>query len=264
FNVKGVNVREKGWMEVYPYKIEENEIPDLEGKVKVKNVEIEEKFTQPPKRYTPASIISLLEKKNLGTKATRSSIIETLYNRSYVKDRAITATSLGISLINSLEKNCKIIIDEDLTRDIEKKLDCIRSSKNPGNEMKKVIEETKKAINKIGKEFEKNKEKIGKDLVDATTKLWEQERKDAELMICDKCKKGKLAIKYNRRDKRYFVACNNYPECKTTYSLPPNGVIKKTGKECEECGWPMLMLLRKGRKPWIFCFNPECESKKKD
>ena len=65
---------------------------------------IEEKETQPPKRYSPASIISELEKRNLGTKATRSSILETLYDRGYVKEKSIEATPLGISLIETLEK----------------------------------------------------------------------------------------------------------------------------------------------------------------
>jgi DNA topoisomerase-1 len=71
-----------------------------------------------------------------------------------------------------------------------------------------------------------------------------------------------LAITYSPRFKTHFVACNAYPECKTTYSLP-SGNIKKAGKVCESCGFPMLMRLAKGKKPWIFCFNKECESNKK-
>ena len=48
-----------------------------------------------------------------------------------------------------------------------------------------------------------------------------------------------------------------------TFSLPPNSLIKKTEKLCEACGWPMLMSIRSGKKPWIFCFNPNCEKNKK-
>ncbi len=262
FNAKGVEIEKKGWMSVYPYKIDENELPDMEGKAKIKNTNIEEKYTQPPKRYTPASIVSLLEKKNLGTKATRSSIIETLYNRKYIKDKSIKATSLGISLIDSLDKNCPIIIDEKLTRNFENHLEEIRNSKNPVKKEVDILEKTKKMIYKIGEDFEKNKEKIGKDLVEATTRLWEQEKKDNEIMACPICKKGTLTIKYNRGAKRHFVACDNYPDCKTTFTLPPNGLIKKTEKKCEACNWPLLMSIKKGKRPWIFCFNPECESKK--
>jgi len=77
-------------------------------------------------------------------------------------------------------------------------------------------------------------------------------------MECPKCKKGYLAINYSKKNRRYFVACDAYPDCENTFSLPPNGIIKKTNKVCEECGYPMLQRLSKGRRPWIFCFNPSC------
>jgi len=79
-------------------------------------------------------------------------------------------------------------------------------------------------------------------------------------MLCPVCKKGSLAITYSRKNRKFFIACNAYPECKTTFSLPPFGIFKKIDKACEKCSWPMLMSLRKGKKPWIFCFNPVCES----
>ncbi|MEK6906680.1 MAG: topoisomerase DNA-binding C4 zinc finger domain-containing protein, partial [Nanoarchaeota archaeon] len=75
-------------------------------------------------------------------------------------------------------------------------------------------------------------------------------------------KKGSLAITYSRKTKRQFVACDAYPDCKTIYSLPPNGLIKKSDKSCEKCGFPMLMALRKGKTPWFFCFNKDCETNK--
>jgi DNA topoisomerase-1 len=81
-------------------------------------------------------------------------------------------------------------------------------------------------------------------------------------MKCPKCGKGDLAINYSKKTRRAFVSCNAYPECKTIYSLPPNGQIKKTDKICEECQWPMLMRLTKGKRPWIFCFNPLCVTNK--
>jgi DNA topoisomerase I len=264
FNAKGVGIEKKGWLKVYPYKIDERELEDMDGSAKVEKRYIEEKYTQPPKRYTPASIISLLEKKNLGTKATRSSIIETLYDRKYVMEKSLKATSLGISLIDSLEKNCQVIIDEKLTREFEKHLEEIRNSKKPEKEEEKILEKTKKIIYQIGDQFEKNKEKIGKDLVSATEKLWKEEKKASEIMECENCKNGTLTIKFNRGARRYFVACDAYPECKTTYTLPPNSLIKKTEKQCEECGWTMLMSLRKGKRPWIFCFNPQCPSRNKE
>jgi DNA topoisomerase-1 len=261
FTTKGMAIAQKGWMNVYPSDSKEREIPDMNGKVDIKEVIIEEKMTQPPHRYTPASIVSELEKRNLGTKATRAAILETLYGRGYIKEKSIEATSLGISLIESLEKNCPIIIDEKLTRDIEDELEHIRESKNPFQDEQRILKDNEKIIFKIGDEFSRNKLKIGKELIDATTKLWEDEKKQNEIGTCPVCKKGLLAIKYGKKFGRYFVACNAYPECKTTFSLPPNGLIKPIGKICEQCGFPLLMSLRKGKKPWIFCFNPVCPSR---
>lgn len=264
FSAKGSEIRKKAWLEIYPYKIKETELPDIDGEVKIIDSRTEEKETQPPKRYSPASIVSELEKRNLGTKATRAAIIETLYDRGYIKEKSIEATPLGISLISSLEKYSPIIIDEQLTKQFEKEMEGILQSKKDFEKKEnKVIEEAKESITEIAKDFEKNKKRVGKDLVEAETKLWEKQREENKLNVCPKCKKGILAIMYSKKTRRNFVACNKYPECKNTYSLPPNGAIKKTNKICESCGFPILMRLSKGKRPWEFCFNPECESNKK-
>ena len=89
----------------------------MNGEAIIENIKIDQDQTKPPKRYSPASIVSELEKRGLGTKATRASIIETLYNRHYITDtKSIKATPLGIHLIESLGKYSKIIIDEKLTQ----------------------------------------------------------------------------------------------------------------------------------------------------
>jgi len=264
FATKGAEVRKKAWLDIYPYKIKEIELPDMNGEVKIIDSRTEEKETQPPKRYSPASIVSELEKRNLGTKATRAAIVETLYDRGYVKEKSIEATPLGISLINTLEKYSSVIIDEELTRNFEKEIDSIiESTKDFTVKEKKVIEEAKETITRISKDFEKNKKSIGTELIAAESLSWVQEKENNKLNVCPVCKKGNLAITYSRKTRRSFIACNAYPECKKTYSLPPNGLIKKTDKICEHCGFPMLMSLRKGKKPWIFCFNSDCESNKK-
>jgi DNA topoisomerase I len=264
FGAKGSEVRKKAWLEIYPFKIKEASLPDMEGEVKIIDSRTEEKETQPPKRYSPASIVSELEKRNLGTKATRAAIIETLYDRGYVKEKSIEATPLGISLIETLEKYSPIIINEELTRNFEKEVDSIVDSKKDFDKKeKKVLDEAKESIIAISKDFEKNKKEIGTELTNAESQLWEKQKEENKLNICPQCRKGMLAIMYSRKTRRSFVACDAYPECKKTYSLPPNGVIKKAGKICEECGFPMLMRLSKGKRPWIFCFNPDCESNKK-
>jgi DNA topoisomerase I len=265
FNERGMEILKKGWMNVYPVKMTEKEVKDFNGVVTIEKVRFEEKVTKPPKRYSPASIISELEKRNLGTKATRANIIETLYKRFYIQDKSIKATELGIRLIDSLRKYSPVIIDEKLTREIEKDMDQMRESKKDLNKKQtKTIEKAKGALIEISKDFKENEEKIGLELTKANEALWNQQKEDNKLGItCPLCKEGELTIKFTPRFNSYFVACTNYPNCKKTYSLPSRSLIKKIDKKCDACNWPMLISIRKGKRPWNFCFNPECPNRGK-
>jgi DNA topoisomerase-1 len=263
FATKGMEILQKGWMEVYPIKMEEKEVKDFDGSVTIDEIKIEEKQTKPPNRFSPASILRELEKRNLGTKATRANILETLYNRSYIKEKSIQATELGIRLIDSLEKHSPIIIDEKLTREIEKDMDIIRNSKKDLNKKQlATIKIAEKALKEISKQFKSQEIDIGKDLIAANEALYAQEKEENRLKIpCPSCKKGELGIKYTPRFKSYFIACDQYPDCKQTFPLPSQSTIKKTDKICEECSWPMLLRLKPGKRPWVLCPNPNCPSK---
>jgi len=263
FSARGLEILNPGWMEVYPAKMNEKEIPDFQGSVNIDKVNIEEKETKPPKRFTPASIISELEKRNLGTKATRANILETLYQRNYIKEKSIQATELGIRLIDTLEKFSPIIIDEKLTREIEKDMENIRNSKKDlEKKEKETISKAETALTKISDDFKKKENEIGKELIKATEAQWEQEREDNKLIECPLCKKNQLTIKYTPRFRSYFVACSGYPDCKQTFSLPSQSKFKKTGKNCESCNYPMLLRTKPGKRPWVLCWNPVCPSKK--
>ena len=264
FGARGMEVLKRGWMDVYPVKMEEKEIKDMDGKVNVEKVKVEEKETKPPKRYSPASILSELEKRNLGTKATRANILETLYNRNYIKDKSIKATELGMNLIESLKKNSPVIIDEKLTREIEKDMDVIRGSKRDLEaKERKILDKAEKALIKISKDFKAKEIEIGKDLIKANEAMFKEEQESNKLGLqCPECKKGELTVKFTPRFKSYFVACTAYPDCRKTFSLP-RGLIKNTvNKKCEDCEWPLLLRILAGKRPWQLCFNPECPSKK--
>jgi len=267
FVANGLQIKEKGWTKVYPTRLEEKELPDMNGKVKIDEIKFEEKETQPPKRYTPASLISTLEKKNLGTKATRSSIVDTLFERGYLDGKSIKATPLGLKLIETLEKDSPIIIDEKLTRQLEEEMDKIQKAKSIPEELEKkekeVISKAEKVITDIAKDFKAKEEEIGKGLLSGLQTLRDEQREANTLIQCPVCKKGNLRILFNKASHRYFVACSAYPECKTTYTLPPNALIRKSDKICEECKFPKLLAIRKGKRPWEFCFNKDCPIVKK-
>lgn len=260
FVAKGVIVLEQGWLEVYKIKIPEKKLPDINGEVIIRDVKLEEKATQPPKRYSPASLVSELTKRNLGTKGTRALIVDTLYRRGYIQDTQIKATGLGSTIVKALEKNCALILDEELTRNFEREMEAIQTSKKGKKEQERILKEAKVILKKIAEQFKKKEEEIGKELIEAHKETIKKEKEDRTIMLCPACKKGKLIIIKSKKTGKRFLACNAYPECKTTFSLPQNGLIKKADKICE-CGWPMLLLIKKGRRPWQFCFNPNCKNK---
>lgn len=256
FAANGVNYEKKGWMEIYPTKQKETLLPDIHEEKIIKNQHQEEKETKPPKRYSPASIVSELEKRNLGTKATRATIIETLFDRGYVRDTSIQATPLGLSLVETLEKYSPIIIDEGLTRNFEEEMEQIeQSTKDYETKEQIVLGKAKEKITEITRSFVEKEKEIGKELIDGRDEMHKQEREENQIMPCPECKKGTLQIRYSKKVGRYFVGCDNYPKCKATYSLPPNAIIKTTKKTAEN-GLPILVALRKGKRPWEFEFNP--------
>ena len=263
FFTEGSRILKKGWLEVYPHRVDERALPDINGKVAIKDVRLEEKETQPPKRYSAASLVSELEKRELGTKATRANIVDTLYKRGYIIGRMIEATKMGLSVDEALEKNCPMILDEKLTRKFEEEMDKMLEEKSKEKMIKekdKIIEEAKEVLKKISEQFRKHEQEIGKELLKAHHEAQEQQRKANTLFKCPVCHEGDLVILRSRQGKR-FAACNKYPACKTTFGLPQFGLIKVSEKKCV-CGWPMLLLIRKGKPPWLFCLNPNCPTRK--
>jgi DNA topoisomerase-1 len=271
FAARGLKIVKKGWTKLYPSTIEEKEVPTLNGDVKIDEIKIVDKETQPPKRFTPTSLVTILEKKNLGTKATRSMIVDTLFNRGYLDGRSIKATPLGMKLIETLEKYSPIIIDENLTRQLEEEMEKILEAGEKEHKPREVLEEKEKEVVKkaerlitdISKEFKAKEKSIGHDIIKGVEGLREEQRENNTLVECPTCKKGNLRIMYSQRTRRYFVACSAYPNCTQTYPLPPNGLMKKSDKVCEDCGFPKILSIRKGKRPWEFCFNPKCESNRK-
>lgn len=265
FNTKGIQIKEKGWMQVYPHSTKESKIPTINGRVDVLEIRTEEKETKPPRRYSAASLVKELEKKGLGTKATRAAIVETLYSRGYVREKSIEVTELGMRMCDTLEKYAPIILDENMTAEMGRELEEIEvSKKNFEKRSKVVLEKAKKAVTKISKSMSTNLEKMGKSLSDANAIVWEKEREANTMSECPVCHKGNLRVMYGKKFSRYFVSCDAYPNCKTTYSLPPKGMMKpardKEGnlEMCQECNFPLIQSFQKGRAPWKFCFNPEC------
>ncbi|MEK6856087.1 MAG: DNA topoisomerase [Nanoarchaeota archaeon] len=268
FNASAQTILDKGWTAVYHSDIQESELPDLNEKVKIEKIDIQEKQTSPPSRFSPTSLVTILERKNLGTKATRSMIVDTLFNRGYLDGKSIQATPLGMKLIEALDKHSPIIIDENLTRHLEEEMQNIQESKEDFQKKEdSIVNKAKKIITDISKEFKLKEKEIGEVLKEGLTELRKEQQEANTLQQCPTCKKGNLRIMFNRLARRYFVSCSAYPDCRQTYSLPPNALIRKIdNKICEADNFPKLLAIRKAKRPWEFCFNPECpiEKEKRD
>lgn len=258
FIAKGTRTVEKGWHYWYaPYiKLEEATLPAFKEKetVAVKKIDLLAKETTPPKRYTPSSIIKELEKRNLGTKATRAEIVETLYDRNYVAGESVQATDLGIKITEILEKFVPEMIDEEMTRHFELDMEEIQEGKT---NKEKVLLEAEEVITKILAKFKTKEKEVGEDLQKtfADTKAFL-----ITVGACPFCKKGNIILRKGKFGR--FLACDTYPECKTTIKIPPYGSIKIIDKQCTTCNYPILSVGRKAKSPKEACINPECATKK--
>jgi DNA topoisomerase-1 len=257
--VQGVKIIQKGWIEFYQpyYKEEEIELQKWTAgqEVKVEKFTIEEKLTKPPKRYSIASIISELEKRMLGTKATRAVVLETLFKRGYLKGKkAIEVTPFGLAVLDILKKYSPEILDEELTREIEKKMDLIQQK---AIEQQQVIEEGKNILTKILEKFKRKEIEVGTELNNG---LKDAQNQNSILGTCPKCK-GQLKILTFQKGKQ-FVGCSNYPNCDQTYPLPQYAKIQATSKICPHCHSPIVTVIRKGKKTFSMCLDPNCPTKK--
>jgi DNA topoisomerase-1 len=255
FYLLGRRTLESGWQRYYsPYiKSEELILPQLSRgqEINLDSLEIIEKYTSPPSRYNPKSILALMENQHIGTKATRADIIDTLYSRGYITGERIVITPLGFSVINLLSKYCFEVLSVELTRELEQEMDEIEIQKKTRQEV--VIDAVEK-LTPLLKEFKLKEEAIGQGLSEAITSLRKEQR---TIGTCPKCKDGLLTITYSRKTRKRFIGCSNYwtGKCNFSVPIPQRGDIEVTGKNCPYCDSPIIRVRGVRRKPWNICIN---------
>jgi len=259
FVAVGKRTIEPGWTKIYePYlDFEEQILPELEigEKMNVLNMEKLNKETQPPGRYSQGSILKEMEKRELGTRATRAEILKTLYDRGYISGQSIKVTKLGEVVTEALQEYSPKILSEELSRKFESDMDEVSNGKMKREE---VVEGAEKTLGEILEEFRKNEKEIGKKLFDG---LVEARREQNTLGTCPNCKTGELRMMFSKKSGKRFVGCSNYPKCVTGFPLPQLGFIIPLGKLCDKCGMPMIQVNRKGRRPFRMCINHKCVTK---
>lgn len=255
----GSSIRFPGFLSVYEEltddKAEEKQciLPKLIENDALKTVSVEpsKHFTEPPLRYTEASLIKALEEKGIGRPSTYTPTITTIIQRDYVEraGKSLKPTALGEVTTNVMRENFPDIISYEFTANMENDLDDISVGKK----------DYKGVLRDFYSGFEKDLKKANETMDGKSVQVPEKECD----IICDKCG-AHMVIKKSKYGR--FAACPNYPKCKNTKSIDSDGhVIEKTapkiyeGQKCELCGGNLV--IRKGRaENFLACENyPKCK-----
>jgi DNA topoisomerase-1 len=253
FFARGSRVVRAGWLDLYPYsRQKDQELPLLHqgDLVELMDKQFEAKETQPPARYGQGPLIELMEKNNLGTKATRHAIIQNLYDRGYVHGNPVEPTSMGLKMAEALQEYAPRIASPDMTAELEKDMDLISVRDLTKEE---VVSISRDLLRQAYGSLEQNRESVA-------AKIYEGITDDRILGDCPKCGANKIRVIRSKATKKRFVGCEGYPGCDQTYPLPQRGDIIGTDEVCPQCGTPKIKVLG-GRRPWILCLDPHCPTK---
>src|SRR5918997_146675 len=248
----GTVVTKEGWLAVYPYgRRPDEEMPNLsEGQeVEVVGTELLAKETQPPGRYGQGRLIQLMEDLGLGTKATRPSIIQNLYDRGYVHDDPLVPTETGMAVAKALTDFASEIATHEMTAELERSMDEISEGKVS---KENVVDRSRDVLRKVYDHLQSSETEFANI-------VWECIRTDETIGKCPESGHD-LIIRRNRKSRKRFVGCTGYPDCHVTYPLPQRGEILPLGTRCDACGSPEIKVLG-GKRPWVTCINMDCPKK---
>lgn len=261
FYLYGGRIVYDGWIKFYePYvEFEETILPPLKvgDSIFLENVEYVTKYTEPPPRYNPASLLKVMEENNIGTKTTRAEVIETLYGRGYVIGERMVATELGFSIIETLSQYCPEIISVDLTRRLEEKMEKIEKGLE---KRKNVLIDAVKQLRPILARLKSAEDEVGIKLSEAIREEFLRKRLVGK---CPKCEDGKLIILRSRKTFKKFIGCSNFfaKKCNMALPLPQRANVQTTEKTCDVCGWPVIIVKPLGSRAFNTCVNPGCPSR---
>ena len=218
------------------------QLPPLEKDMPVKCKELKKNqhFTQPPARYTEASLIKALEEYGIGRPSTYAATITTITSREYVKreTKTLYPTELGEVMTNLLKERFPKIVNYKFTAQMEEKLD----------EVEHGQEEWVELLDEFYSDFDKTLKKAKEEMEGVKLQL----KEDQTDIICDKCGR-QMVVKVGRYGK--FIACPGYPECKNVLKF-----VEKTGVKCPKCNGDVIVKHTKKKRVFYGCSNyPECD-----
>ena len=242
FNATGSTIKFDGYMKLYietkdekNEEDEENRLPEVEINeiLNQKKIDFKQKFTEPPARYTEASLVKALEEKGIGRPSTYAPTISTIIDRTYVEkeNKHLVPTELGEVVNDIMVKHFTDIVDITFTAGMENKLDDISEGKQDYVEM----------LHDFYTPFKKNLEDV-QDKIERV-KL----KEEVTDVICEFCGKN-MVIKQGRFGK--FMACPGYPECKNA-----KPIVEEIKENCPRCGGKILVRKTKTKRSFYVCEN---------
>lgn len=247
FKASGYRVDFEGFTTLYVESKDEDEekstqLPPLEKNMPVKCKELKKNqhFTQPPARYTEASLIKALEEYGIGRPSTYAATITTITSHEYVKreGKSLVPTELGEVITNLMKERFPKIVNVKFTNQMEENLDEVENGK----------EKWVNLLDDFYDDFEKTLKKAKTDMDGVKIQLKEDETD----IVCDKCGR-KMVVKVGRYGK--FIACPGYPECKNIIKY-----VEKTGVHCPKCNGDVIIKHKKSKRIFYGCSNyPQCD-----
>ena len=243
FRATDSKLRQKGFTVLYNYSEDEEEksgrLPNLEKgqSLPFREFESEQKFTQPPSRYTEGSLIKALEDNGIGRPSTYATTVSTIIERHYVErnGKVLHPTSIGEVTTDVMKDNFKDIVDMGFTADMETKLDGIEHGQKTYLEV----------LNDFYGPFEKELTEAEKKLDGVHIKIPDEESDE----VCELCG-AKMVYKVSRFGK--FLACPNYPKCRNTKSI-----VNYADGACPKCGAKLIMKRSAKGKTYFACENKD-------
>jgi DNA topoisomerase-1 len=251
---RGLQIVKRGWLEFYGdyFKTGEKVLPNIEQGETIQLVSVypESKYTQGPARFNPASLLKMLERENLGTKATRASIVDSVKSRGYTQGDKFELSTLGYAVFETLAQFMPDILSPEMTRQLEIEMDNIQEGTR---DRESVVYGAKTRLLRYLEEFKSKEDQIGETLVKGLQRYWKDTE---ELGPCPKCEDGILRVVRSPKSGKRFVGCSNYKEgkCDQTFPLPQKGTITPIDDICPHCNYRMIKVVS-GRRTWTTCIN---------
>jgi len=221
----GKRLLEAGYHEVYPYSsASETHVPDVEEgeELRIDDVELEAKQTQPPRRYGQSRLISKMEEMGIGTKATRHGTLEKLYDRGYIDGDPPQPTALAKAVVDAAEAFADLIVSEEMTAQLEADMTAIA---NGDATLDDVTDESREMLERVFAELHESREEVGEHLQESL-------KADRTIGSCPEC--GEDLLIRRSRHGSYFVGCDGYPDCQYTLPLPSTGEPLVLDEVCEK------------------------------